>query len=154
MTAVIPFSQSPMGVFAWTPDDAFVTSEKGLFHSRVRFGQGYSQVSYKGIARSWKLLFYKGIARSWKLLFWSQGDYELSAIAGLINSRKPFLWTQFPPHESEGQHPTRGNVSHSSENNGRITRLECKFDVDLIGSQFAQEASKKYRPRDGGMIRD
>lgn len=80
-------------------------------------------------------------------------DQELRAIADLISAEKPVLWTQPPPHDLEGQHLTVSNFLCSSETNGRLTRLEYEFHVELIGPPFAEEAGKKYGPRDTGWIR-
>jgi phage-related protein len=128
-------------IFSWKPDEASVVSERGLIESSVPFGDGYRQVIYKGIARSWKVIFR------------TQNDHELRAINDLGRSAKPFLWVQPSPHDSDGEHVTRGNLLHSSETNGRMTQLEFAFHVEVVGVEFAEEARQKYGARDTGRNR-
>lgn len=131
-----------METFPWRSDEAFVISENGLKDSFVQYGGGYAQVSYKGIARSWKVNFK------------DRYEHELRAINSFLTSGKPFLWTQASPHDSEGAHITRCGASRSSEINGRMAELEFTFNVDVVGFRFAEEARKKFGARDTGVIQD
>lgn len=124
------------------PTEAELISEAGSMQSCVQFGGGYRQISYKGLLRTWRVVFQHRL------------EHEMREIRAFVDSNTPFLWKQPSPHDSEGHHPTCVKKSRSSEVNGELVHLEYIFEVELLGHSFAQQASLKYGARDTGRVRE
>lgn len=129
-----------MDTFRPTPFQAKLLREDSLIDSKVPFGDGYAQVTYKGLIRIWEVVFDD-----------SGGAGSLRDVINWLDARNPFLWVQPAPYEAEGPFPTRWSVKLRSETNGIPKIASYDFCVELKGPKFVDIARQKYEARDTGM---
>jgi len=138
---VSAMTRADLELFPWQPEYVRQLDERGWIGSRVQFGDGYAQVSYRGLIRIWDVRFQDPF------------NADLREIQSWMARRSEFLWKQPGPCEADGAHPTRWTSRLYSETNGVPTIISYEFVVSLGGPKFVELASQRYGPRDTGMVR-